>query len=71
LCAKGFNIKIFYMFPFYGGKHLLRKSVHKWVDKFSQGRSKVTDDARPCRPVETATETTVQRVELLIKLTGG
>jgi hypothetical protein len=32
----------------------------------SQGPSKVADDARPGRPVETATEATVQRVEELI-----
>jgi hypothetical protein len=32
------------MFPVYGGKCLLRKAVHSWVEKFSQGRSKVTDD---------------------------
>jgi hypothetical protein len=35
--------------------------------KFSQGHSKVADDARPCRPVEIATEATVQRVEELIR----
>jgi fructose/tagatose bisphosphate aldolase len=41
----------------------LRKAVHSWVEKFSQGRSKVTDDTGPGRPVEIATEATVQRVE--------
>jgi hypothetical protein len=34
-------------FPVYGGKCLSRKVVHNWVVKFSQGRSKVADDARP------------------------
>jgi hypothetical protein len=24
-----------------------RKAIHKWVEKFSQGRSKIADDARP------------------------
>jgi hypothetical protein len=38
------------------------KAVKDWVEKFSQGRSKVADDARPDHPVEIATETTVQRV---------
>jgi hypothetical protein len=33
------------MFPVHGGKYLLSKVVHNWVEKFSQGRSKVTDDA--------------------------
>jgi transposase len=46
---------------------LSRKTVHNWVEKFSQGRSKVADDARPGRPVEIATEATVQRVEELIR----
>jgi hypothetical protein len=47
------------MFPVYGGKCLSRKAVHNWVEEFSQGRSKVADDARPGRPVEIATEATV------------
>jgi hypothetical protein len=33
------------LFPVYGGKFLSCKAVHNWVGKFSQGRSKVTDDA--------------------------
>jgi hypothetical protein len=32
------------MFPDYGGKCLLHKEVHKWVEKSSQGRSYVTED---------------------------
>jgi uncharacterized protein YfdQ (DUF2303 family) len=58
------------MFPFYGGKFLSRKAVHNWVEKFSQGYSKVADNARSSRPVETATEATVQRVEELIRANG-
>jgi hypothetical protein len=42
------------------------KEVHIWVEKFSQGRSKVADVPRPGYPVETATEATVQRVEVFI-----
>jgi hypothetical protein len=34
------------MFPVYGGKCLSCKEVHNWAEKFSQGRSKVIDDAR-------------------------
>jgi hypothetical protein len=34
-------------FSVYGGKCLTRKAVHNWVERFSHGRSKVTDDARP------------------------
>jgi hypothetical protein len=44
-----------------------RKAVHNCVEKFSQGRSKVSDDARPSRPVEIATEAAVQRVEEVIR----
>jgi hypothetical protein len=32
-------------FTVYGGKCLFYKSVHNWVKKFSQGHSKVTDEA--------------------------
>jgi hypothetical protein len=32
------------------------------MEKFSQGRSNVADDAQPGRPVEITTEATVQRV---------
>jgi hypothetical protein len=38
---------------------LSRKAVHNWVEKFSQGRSKVADDARPGGEV---TETTEKRL---------
>jgi hypothetical protein len=47
------------MFSVYGGKSLSRKAVHNWVEKFFQGRSKVTDDVRPGAEV---TETTVKRL---------
>jgi hypothetical protein len=55
------------MFLVYGEKCLSCKAVDDWVDKFSQGRSKVADDARPGHPVEIVTEATVQRVEELIR----
>jgi transposase len=55
------------MFPIYGGKCLSFKAVHNWVEKLSQGRSKVADDARPGLPVEIVTEATVQWVEELIR----
>jgi hypothetical protein len=54
------------MFSVCGGKCLSRKAVHTWVEKLSQGRSKVVDDARPGLPVEIVTEATVQWVEELI-----
>jgi hypothetical protein len=31
------------MLPVYSGKYLSHKAVHNWVEKFSQGRSKVAD----------------------------
>jgi hypothetical protein len=37
------------MCPVYGGKCLLRKAVHNWVDRFSQGRSKDSDDETEAR----------------------
>jgi hypothetical protein len=55
------------MFPVYCGKCLPCKGVHNWVQIFSQGRSKIADVPRPGRPVDIATEATVQRVEELIR----
>jgi hypothetical protein len=40
-------------FPVYGGECLLCTAVHNRVEKFSQGRSKVADDAQPGFPVAT------------------
>jgi hypothetical protein len=36
-------------FLVYGGKCLSRKAVHSWVEKFSQGCSKVADDETELR----------------------
>jgi hypothetical protein len=69
LWAKGLNANdiLKEVFPVYSGKCLSCKAVHNWIEKFSQERSKVADDARPGRPVETATEATaLQQVEELI-----
>jgi hypothetical protein len=40
LCTRGLDAKDINkeMFPIYGDKCLLRKAVHRWVEKFSQGR---------------------------------
>jgi transposase len=69
LGTKGLNAKDIHkeIFPVYVGKCLSRKAVHNWVEKFSQRRSKVADDARPGLPVEIATEATAQRVEDFIR----
>jgi hypothetical protein len=58
LWAKGLNAKDIHkeIFPVYGGKF---KVVHNWVEKFSQKRSKVADEARPGAEVA---ETTVKRL---------
>jgi hypothetical protein len=47
------------MFSVCGGKCLSPKAVLSWVEKLSQGRSKVEDDARP---VEEVAETTAKRL---------
>jgi hypothetical protein len=49
LWEKGRNAKDMHkeMFTVYGGKCLSRKSVQNWVEKFSQERSKIADDALP------------------------
>jgi hypothetical protein len=60
LWAKVLNAKDIHkeLFPVYGGKCLSRKAVRNWVEKFSQGRSKVADDVRPGAEV---VETTVKK----------
>jgi hypothetical protein len=57
LWAKGLNAKDIHqeMFPIYGGKCLSRKAAHNWVEEFSQGRSKLADDARLCAEVAETT----------------
>jgi hypothetical protein len=49
LLPKGLNAKDIHKekFPVYGGKCLSCKAVHNCIEKFSQGHSKVTDDAQP------------------------
>jgi hypothetical protein len=61
LWAKGLNAKGIHreMFAAYGGKCLSCKVVHKWVEKFSLGRSKAADDVRPGAEV---VETIVNRL---------
>jgi hypothetical protein len=46
LWANGLNAKDIHkeMLPLHGGKCLLHKVVHNWVEKSSQRRSKVADD---------------------------
>jgi hypothetical protein len=58
LWAKELNEKDIHkeMFAVYGGKFLSQKAVHKWVEKFSQGRSKVADDARQGAEVAEVTD---------------
>jgi hypothetical protein len=48
------------MFAVYGGKCLSRKAVHNCVEKFSEGRSKEADDARPGSPFEIVAEATIK-----------
>jgi transposase len=69
LWAEGLNAKDIHkeILPVYCGKCLSHKVVHNWVKKFSQGRSKVADDAQPRRPVEIVIEATVQQEEELIR----
>jgi hypothetical protein len=64
LWPKALNAKDIHkgMFPVYGLKCLSRKAVHNWVEKFSKGRSKVADDARPGAAV---VETKSQKISML------
>jgi hypothetical protein len=64
LWEKGLNAKNIHkeMFPLYGGKCLSRKAVHNGVETFSQGRSRVADDARPGAEVSVTYLLTLPRI---------
>jgi hypothetical protein len=64
LWLRGLNVKDSHeeIFCMYCGKCFSRKAVVNWVEKFSQGRSKVADDARPGAEVA---ETTVKKTSVL------
>jgi hypothetical protein len=55
-------------FPIYGEKCPSRQAVYSWVQKFSEGRTRIEDEHRIGRPTEIATEANVQRVEDLIRV---
>jgi hypothetical protein len=59
------------MFPVYGGKCLSRKAVLSWAEKFSQGRSKLADDAQPVAEVAEAFDALVKRWDKCINVGGG
>jgi hypothetical protein len=73
LWVKGFNAKDIHkeIFPVSGGKCLLCKVAHNWVEKCSQGCSKVADDARPGHPVEIVTEAMCSGKTVKRHLCGG
>jgi hypothetical protein len=63
--AKGLNAKDINkeMFPVYCVKCLPRKVVHSCVEKFSQVRSKIADDARPgAKVTDNSQKTSLLRV---------
>jgi hypothetical protein len=51
LWAKGLNVKSIHIeiFPVYCGKGLSREAVQSLAEKFSQGRSKISDDETEVR----------------------
>ena len=55
------------MLPMYREHCLSRQVVHNWVQKFSEGRTSIEDEHRAGRPVEIATQETLQRVEDIIR----
>jgi transposase len=57
LWAKGMAAKDIHkeMLPTCGEHCLSRQTVHKWVQKFSEGRTSIEDERRVGRPVEIAT----------------
>jgi transposase-like protein len=51
------------MFPIYGEKCLSRQALYSWVQKFSEGRTRIEDEHRVGRPTEIATEANVNNAE--------
>jgi hypothetical protein len=72
-CGQKDSIKrILIKFPVCSGKCLSRKAVHKWVDKFFQGRTKAADGARPGAEVgDTTVKRLVKRWDKCINVGGG
>jgi hypothetical protein len=65
LWEKGLNAKDINkeMLPVDGGKCLSRKAVHNWIENFSQGRSKDSDDETEVRKwLRQQTKTSTLRV---------
>jgi hypothetical protein len=82
LWEKGLNAKYIHreMFPVYGWKCLSRKAVHNWVEKFSQGRSKLAGDETEVRKwlrqqskdfYATGFDSLVKRRDMCISGSGG
>jgi hypothetical protein len=71
--AKGLNVKDIHkeMFTVYGGKCLSHKAVHNWVDKVSEGCSKVADDAQPGHLLRLQQKQLCNEWKSWFKLTGG
>jgi hypothetical protein len=60
------------MLPVYCGKCLSLKAVHSLVEKISQGRSKVTDDARlGAEAAAAGFEAVVKRWDKYFNVDGG
>jgi hypothetical protein len=62
-CGKKYAVQRIFIkkyFLFTVGKCVTRKAVHNWVEKFSQGHSKVIDNAQ--HPGAEVAETTVKRL---------
>ena len=49
------------MIKVYAEHCMSRKAVHKWMEKFENGRTKIDDADRSGRPVEIGTNKTLKR----------
>jgi transposase len=50
-----------------GESAMKRRTMHKWVDQFKEGRESVDDDARAGRPSTSRVDENIQRVYDLVK----
>ena len=49
------------------GDNAMKKTVYKWVKRFSEGRESVTDEERSGRPATSTTEQNIAKVRQIVR----
>jgi hypothetical protein len=51
----------------YGACTMHQQEIYKWIERFKEGRTSVTDESQPGRPSTSCTDQHIQRVDVLIR----